>query len=219
MALLSVSSKGELAVLTRPRYLRHSLFLGTLARMPLEGGAPREIADGVREADWTPDGSDLVVIARRQREGPPRVPARQGAGRDAAATSVEPAFLAASGDRIAFFEHPIKYDDRGSVAVVDLAGKKTRPLGGLLGRGGPRLVERRQRGHVLRREPRTTTSQIYAVDARREARAASLQSAGGLTILDIAPDGRWLASRDDQWREILASPPARSRSATSPGSS
>jgi hypothetical protein len=51
MALLSISSKGELAVLTHPRYLRHSVFLGTLARMPLEGGAPREIADGVREAD------------------------------------------------------------------------------------------------------------------------------------------------------------------------
>src|SRR5207249_2419403 len=28
MALLSVSSKGELAILTRPRYLRHSLFQG-----------------------------------------------------------------------------------------------------------------------------------------------------------------------------------------------
>jgi hypothetical protein len=26
------------------------------------------------------------------------------------------------GDRIAFFEHPVKYDDRGSIDVVDLAG-------------------------------------------------------------------------------------------------
>jgi hypothetical protein len=27
------------------------------------------------------------------------------------------------GDRIAYFEHPRKWDDRGSVNVVDLAGK------------------------------------------------------------------------------------------------
>ncbi|MGE5275979.1 MAG: protein kinase domain-containing protein, partial [Acidobacteriota bacterium] len=59
--LLSVSSRGELAVLAHARYLRHQLFEGTLARMPLEGGAPREILEHVREADWSPDGSDLAV--------------------------------------------------------------------------------------------------------------------------------------------------------------
>ncbi len=36
--LLSVSSRGELAVLTGARYIRHNLFRGTLARLPLEGG-------------------------------------------------------------------------------------------------------------------------------------------------------------------------------------
>jgi Tol biopolymer transport system component len=29
------------------------------------------------------------------------------------------------GDRIAYFEHPRKWDDRGSVNIVDLAGKNT----------------------------------------------------------------------------------------------
>src|SRR5215471_2515819 len=43
--LLAISSRGELAVLTRARYVAHSFFQGTLARMPLEGGAPREILD------------------------------------------------------------------------------------------------------------------------------------------------------------------------------
>src|SRR6266542_5645587 len=55
--LLAISSKGELAVLTRARYVGHSLFDGTLARMPLEGAAPREILEGVRDADWSPDGA------------------------------------------------------------------------------------------------------------------------------------------------------------------
>ncbi len=123
LALLAISSKGELAVLTHPRYLRHSVFLGTLARMPLEGGAPREIADDVREADWYSRWLGPRDHSRRQREGPPRVPSGQGARRDRRLLQ-QPALLP-RGDRIAFFEHPFKYDDRGSVAVVDLAGKKT----------------------------------------------------------------------------------------------
>jgi hypothetical protein len=35
---------------------------GTLARVTLAGGAPREILDHVDGADWTPDGSDLAVV-------------------------------------------------------------------------------------------------------------------------------------------------------------
>jgi hypothetical protein len=33
--------------------------------------------------------------------------------------------MSPDGNRVAFFDHPLRYDDRGSVAVVDLAGKKT----------------------------------------------------------------------------------------------
>src|SRR5207244_5800225 len=36
--------------------------LGTLARIPLAGGTPREIAEQVLQADWSPDGADLVAI-------------------------------------------------------------------------------------------------------------------------------------------------------------
>jgi hypothetical protein len=38
LELLSISSRGEMAVLTRARFIRHDVFTGTLARMPLEGG-------------------------------------------------------------------------------------------------------------------------------------------------------------------------------------
>jgi hypothetical protein len=69
--LLSVSSRGELAVLTQAAYLGHRLFDGTLARMPLVGGAPREIAEHVREADWAPDGERLAII--RNVEGHDRL--------------------------------------------------------------------------------------------------------------------------------------------------
>ena len=64
--LLSVSSKNELAVLTNARWLHHRVFTGTLARVPLGGGAPRELLENVREADWSPDGSQLAIIREAQ---------------------------------------------------------------------------------------------------------------------------------------------------------
>jgi eukaryotic-like serine/threonine-protein kinase len=63
--LAAVSSKNQLAVLLEPRMLAAgtiSLADGTLAVLPLEGGAPRPVLQHVNYADWTPDGSELAVI-------------------------------------------------------------------------------------------------------------------------------------------------------------
>ncbi len=65
--LLSVSSRGELAILLAPSGERGVLWLGTLARVPLSGGPVRPLLDGVLDADWSPDGRELAVI--RWREG------------------------------------------------------------------------------------------------------------------------------------------------------
>jgi Tol biopolymer transport system component len=207
MALLSVSSKGELAVLTRPRFLGHSLFLGTLARMPLEGGAPREIAERVREVDWAPDGSELALIhdvnGKDRLEFPPgKVLAETGG------YFSNPRF-SRKGDRIAFFEHPIKYDDRGGVAVVDLAGKKTTLSDGYWGEEG--LAWSADGSEVFFSAGTAYNNfDIYAVTLDGKRRTA-LQSAGGLTLHDIAPDGRWIASRDDEWRETPVLAPGQNR--------
>ena len=58
----SVSPSGELAMLTGRMYLT-GMPPRTLARVPLAGGAPREVAENVLGADWAPDG-------RSSRRGP-----------------------------------------------------------------------------------------------------------------------------------------------------
>src|SRR6185369_9417258 len=121
--LLSVSSKSELAVLTHARYLSQRLYLGTLARMPLGGGAPREILENVREADWAPDGEQLAII--RSVNGSDRLEFPAGKVLVETTGYLSDLRVSPDGTRVAFFEHPAKFDDRGSVAVVDLAGKKT----------------------------------------------------------------------------------------------
>jgi Tol biopolymer transport system component/predicted Ser/Thr protein kinase len=205
--LLSISSRGELAVLTRARYLRHSLFEGTLARMPLEGGAPREILDGVREADWSPDGAELALI--RDMGGKDRL--EFPAGKVLCETGgyfSNPRF-SPRGDRIAFFQHPIKYDDRGEVAVVDLAGKKTILSEGYWGEEG---LAWSPGGDEVMFSAGTAYNnfRVYAVNLKGERRIA-LESAGGLTIQDVRGDGRWLTTRDDFFREMPVLAPGQTR--------
>jgi hypothetical protein len=61
-SLLSVSPSGELAILLKKDNLYGAVGSGTLARVPMSGGAPRAVADAVDAADWAPDGSTLAVL-------------------------------------------------------------------------------------------------------------------------------------------------------------
>ncbi len=54
--IVSVSSTGELA------FLRGSGDAGTLARVPLAGGTPRDMLDDVIDADWGPNSEKIAVL-------------------------------------------------------------------------------------------------------------------------------------------------------------
>lgn len=60
--LLSISKAGELAV--RLNSVNHGGYArsGTLARLPLSGGTPREVLDNVQDSDWAPNGTDMAVV-------------------------------------------------------------------------------------------------------------------------------------------------------------
>jgi len=60
--LMSVSSLAELAVLLDSKAIGTWVNMGTLARAPFAGGAPRDVLEEVQWADWAPDGSSLAVV-------------------------------------------------------------------------------------------------------------------------------------------------------------
>ena len=122
--ILAVSSREELAFLLRPQLSTWQVFEGTLARAPMAGGTPREVLEGVLDADWSPDGKDLAVIHvvgdRYRLEYPigkvlydPDPP-----------TWMSDLRLSRRGDQLAFVEHPVPGDARGAIVVMGLDGQR-----------------------------------------------------------------------------------------------
>jgi hypothetical protein len=69
--VIAISSKNQVAVLLKPRFIAVGSICfadGTLALLPIEGGAPRPMLPHVQWADWTPDGAEHAVI-RSSEEG------------------------------------------------------------------------------------------------------------------------------------------------------
>jgi Tol biopolymer transport system component/tRNA A-37 threonylcarbamoyl transferase component Bud32 len=117
--ILSISSSGEMAILL------HSAAIGipgTLARVPLSGGAPREVLENVNDADWSPDGTSLAVShtvgGRNRIEWPIATVLAESAGRPPINLRISP-----KGDLLAFFEYDNAVGDY-AVTVVDPHGAK-----------------------------------------------------------------------------------------------
>ncbi len=59
--LFGMSPQSELAIGRAPVALTTLVQIGTLARSPLSGGAPRDLEEKVGAADWAPNGQSLAV--------------------------------------------------------------------------------------------------------------------------------------------------------------
>jgi len=117
--LLSISSTGELAILVGSGA---TVVSGTLARVPLSGGAPREILGNVIDADWSPNGNELAVChiaaGKSRIEYPIGTVLDESDGRPPINLRVSP-----RGDLLAFFEYDRTVAD-WALTTLDLHGKK-----------------------------------------------------------------------------------------------
>jgi len=120
--VLAISPTGEMAVLLKSRNIEPFINSGVLARVPLGGGAPREILEGVQWADWAPDGSNLAVV--RDLGGQNRLEYPIGKVLYQTAAWISHPRISPDGKTVAFIDHSVRRDDSGSIAIVDTAGKK-----------------------------------------------------------------------------------------------
>ena len=119
--LLAVSRTGQLAVALDYRQSTATFYgSGTLARVPLEGGSPRELAENVSAADWSPDGGSLAIVrsvnGMRQLEFPPGKVIYTSSG------GIDSPRISPDGRQIAFFEQAILGDNNARLMLVGLDG-------------------------------------------------------------------------------------------------
>jgi Tol biopolymer transport system component len=120
--IYSVSSRGELAIALGCR-LNWGQCLGTLAQVPITGGPPRPLVKDVIAADWSPDGSQIAVVGVDDSIFRLEYPIDRVLYTPKG--WITDARVSPRADRIAFLDHDQLGDTAGSVAVVDLDGRKT----------------------------------------------------------------------------------------------
>ena len=192
--LLAVSRSNELAVVLKSAHMAHlERENGMLARAPLAGGSPREVLSEVHWADWDPNGELAVVHhvdGRSRLEYPLNHVLYESGG------WISHIRFSPQGDKIAFMEHPALWDDRGSVFVTDLAGH-ARVLSS--GWGSEDGLAWRPDGEEIwfTAVENGNDRDLKAVDLSGRVRTL-LDVPGGLTLQDVASDGRVLVSVNNE---------------------
>ena len=123
--ILSVSSKGELAIRLNSTVRGGYATSGTLARVNYNGGTPRPILENVQDADWSADGEKLAVVRLIPETAHWHLEYPIGTVLLDTINWISNPKISADGKMIAFLDHENTIgDDRGSVAVIGLDGKE-----------------------------------------------------------------------------------------------
>jgi serine/threonine protein kinase/Tol biopolymer transport system component len=205
--VLAVSSSGEMAVALRSRPRDAFLYSGTLARVPLVGGAPREILEDVEWADWSPDGNNLAVV--HEVEGRKRLEYPLGKLLYQADGWLGNPRVSPDGKTVAFIDHPQLRDDGGAVAVVDLAGKKTMLSDGWDSIQG--LAWSPDGSEIWFTATHTGGDRsLYATNLSGKVRLLA-RVPGELTILDVGKEGNVLLTRGNDRAGMVGLAPGEAK--------
>jgi Tol biopolymer transport system component len=192
--IAAISASGEMAIVLSRSY--NSRVPGTLARVSLAGGAPRELAEKVSMADWGPDGRDIAVVrhdgAKRRLEYPMGKILYES-DRGIAFPRVSP-----RGDRLAFLD-----EGENAVRVVDLSGKTTTLATGDSVYG----VAWSPKGDEVWF---TEWGAIRAVTLGGAQRILT-RVPGPITINDVSPDGRVLVTMAQLYNGLVVAGPGEAR--------
>ena len=197
-SLLAVSASGELA-LSLDHVFEGWMGEGTLARVQLFGSGPRAIAEQVREADWTANGTELAIV--RRVNGRERLEFPLGTTLYETSGYVSHIRVSRDGQRVAFADHPLYADDNGNIAVVDRAGVMKTLASGLQGlRGVAWSPDGSEIWFTAMNAPNAGVS-MYATTLDGHRRVV-LSLPTDWRILDVAPDGRLLTTGESTARHI-----------------
>jgi dipeptidyl aminopeptidase/acylaminoacyl peptidase len=193
-SLLAISRSGELALVLHGDHVTHlEPEGGTLARTPMAGGSPREVLENVPWADWDANG-ELAVVHHAQ--GRDQIEYPIGHVLYQSDSWISHLRLSPAGDRIAFMDHSALWDDGGSVAMVDRSGHFTMLSTGWESEDGLAWSPDAKEVWFTAVEKGANRS-LFGVDMSGRIRKV-LELPTGMTLEDVAPDGRVLVSLDSE---------------------
>jgi Tol biopolymer transport system component len=131
--LLAISNRGELAIRFNTVYLGGYARAGTLARVPLSGGTPREVLDNVGEVDWAANGETMAVIRFVPENSHWRLEYPVGKVLLDTINWISNPKISPDGKWVAFADHENPSgDDEGSLAVIDPDGHEKKLASGFV---------------------------------------------------------------------------------------
>jgi eukaryotic-like serine/threonine-protein kinase len=205
--VLGVSSAGEMALSLNSHPVAGFLYAGTLARVPLVGGAPREVMEDVEWADWSPDGSTMAIV--RREHGRNRLEFPPGKLLYEADGWIGHIRMSPKGTAIALIDHPQLGDDGGSLAMVDLDGKKMTLSTGWDSIQG--VAWSPGGDEIWFTATRTGGDRsLYAVTPSGSVRLLA-RVPGELTLLDVGRDGNVLLTRGNDRAGMIGLAPGASK--------
>ena len=202
--LMAISAKGEMALLLDVHPAGTWVNVGTLARAPIAGGAPRPVLEDVEWADWGPDSTSLAVIrnvnGRDRVEYPIGKVLYETTGGWLSYPRVSP-----DGKYVAFFDHQNQGDDAGALAVVDTSGDKKTLTRQWYGTEGLAWTPDGSEIWITASEL-GLFHYISAVTLSKQMRLVT-RVPGSLVLFDIGKDGHVLLARADRRREVMGLAP------------
>ncbi|HSP18440.1 MAG TPA: protein kinase, partial [Myxococcaceae bacterium] len=198
---LDVSPTDELLIKKRPDY-PHALLgsPGTISRVSLAGGSPREIASDVTWASWTADGKEIAAMRDLQETTALEYPL--GTTLYSSPLIGGSFSISEAGDRIALVEREPLDHGGASLVILDLHGTKRTLTRAFDAMGG---VNWAPDGKSIYFSASEKGSKLGIWEVTLTGRERALVSTfDGMLLNDVARDGRLLVNRFTSTQRVAA---------------
>jgi len=194
--LLSVSSRGELALSLGRRYPLGWEKVGTLAVARPGGAAPRPLLENVSVADWAPDGQTLAVA--HEVDGKVFLEYPIGTVLYESPGWISDLRVHPDGDKVLIADNPKRGDNSCVIRIVDRSGQVV-----TAGIGGSWGVLWAPDGKAVWFSSGGTLASVLPGEAPR----VLYQATSGLRLFDIDASGRLLIAAGSMRREMIVRAP------------